>query len=146
MPIANIASVLEHGILSHDQAARLTHVDVSMADVQNRRAGKAVPGGLRLHQYANLYLCARNPMMYRRQNERSRLYVLRVDRTVLELEGVVLTTGNAASDYSRFLPSPEGLRECVAEIGTALGDKSRSEDLAFHLFLYSYFNMSNFVY
>lgn len=111
MPIANIASVMEHGILSHDRVMRLEHADVSMADVQNRRAGKAVPGGLRLHQYANLYFCARNPMVYRRQNERSRLCVLRVDRTVLELEGVALTTGNAASDYSRFLPSPAGLRE-----------------------------------
>jgi hypothetical protein len=30
---------------------------------------------------------------------------------VLNLPGVVLSTGNAASDYSRFLPSPEGLQE-----------------------------------
>ncbi len=110
MPIANIASVMKHGILSHDDAARLDHADVSLADVQDTRAGKSVPGGLRLHQYANLYFCARNPMMYRRQDERSRLCVLRVDRRVLELEGVVLTTGNAASPYSRFLPSPAGLR------------------------------------
>lgn len=110
MPIANIASVMEHGILSHQGAARLEHADVSMADVQDRRANKSVPGGLRLHEYANLYFCARNPMMYRRQDERSRLCVLRIDRKVLELQGVVLTTGNAASDYSRFLPSPAGLR------------------------------------
>lgn len=110
MPIANIASVMAHGILSHDQAVRLEHANVSMADVQDRRARKSVPGGLRLHEYANLYFCARNPMMYRRQDERSRLCVLRVDRRVLDLAGVVLTTGNAASKYSRFLPSPAGLR------------------------------------
>ena len=110
MPIANIASAMAHGILSHEGAARLDHADVSLADVQDRCARKSVPGGLRLHEYANLYFCARNPMMYRRQDERSRLCVLRVDRRVLELEGVVLTTGNAASPYSRFLSSPTGLR------------------------------------
>lgn len=111
MPIANIASVMAHGIVSHAEAARLEHADVSMAVVQDRRARILIPDGLRLHQYANLYFCARNPMMYSRQNEQERLCVLQVDRQVLYLPGVVLSTGNAASDYSRFLPSPEGLQE-----------------------------------
>lgn len=109
MPIANIASVMAHGILSHAEAARVEHADVSMAEVQERRARISIPDGLRLHQYANLYFCARNPMMYLRKDDRSRLCVLQVDRNVLYLPGVVLSTGNAASDYSRFLPSPEGL-------------------------------------
>ncbi|NMA20497.1 MAG: DUF4433 domain-containing protein [Lentisphaerae bacterium] len=79
MPIANIASVMAHGILSHNEAAQLNHADISLADVQERRERKSVPGGLLLHEYANLYFCARNPMMYRRQNERERLCVLLVD-------------------------------------------------------------------
>ncbi len=110
MPIANVASVMRLGILSHEKARSLPHRDVSLAEVQDRRAGKAVPGGLRLHEYANLYFCARNPMMYKRKDVRDRLCVLRIRREVLNLDGVVLTTGNAASDYSRFLPSPQGLR------------------------------------
>ncbi|HQL86881.1 MAG TPA: DUF4433 domain-containing protein [Lentisphaeria bacterium] len=111
MPIANVASVMVHGILSHDEAARLSHADISLAEVQKRREQKSVPGGLRLHEYANLYFCARNPMMYRRQGERERLCVLLVDRRLLESPGIVLSTGNAASDYSRFLSSPAGLQE-----------------------------------
>ncbi|MFA4944945.1 MAG: DUF4433 domain-containing protein [Lentisphaeria bacterium] len=110
MPIANIASVMAHGILSHEKAARSDHADISLPDVQDLRARTTVPGGLPLHQYANLYFCARNPMMYRLKGERLRLCVLQVDRKVLDLPGVVLTTGNAASNYSRFLPSPAGLR------------------------------------
>jgi hypothetical protein len=78
MPIANIAPVLRDGILSHQRAASLLHADVSLADVQGKRAAKVVPNGLRLHQYANLYFHARNPMMYKRQAEAGSLCILRV--------------------------------------------------------------------
>ena len=43
------------------------HVSVAMPAVQDRRARKIVPGGRRLHGYANLYICARNPMMFVRR-------------------------------------------------------------------------------
>lgn len=104
MPIANIPSVLEHGLLSHEQASKLPHADVSMAAVQERRDHIHVPGGLRLHQYANLYFDARNPMMFKRKSESERLCVLRVSRTVLDINGVVITDQNASSDYARFYP------------------------------------------
>ena len=62
-----------------------------------------MPGGLKLHQYANLYFHARNPMMYRRLAEVDRLCVLRVATAVLGTQGTVITDQNAASDYVRFL-------------------------------------------
>jgi len=101
MPIANIASVLAHGILSHEQAARLNHHSVAMQAMQDRRDVKVVPGGLRLHQYANLYFHARNPMLYVRKNED--VCVLRVSTAVLQADGTVITDQNAASKYVRFL-------------------------------------------
>lgn len=104
MPIANIGSVMEHGILSYERAARLPHHSVAMQPVQDRRDRKQVPGGLRLHQYANLYIHARNPMLFKRLNEASSLCVLRVSTEVLATEGVVLSDQNAASDYVRFVP------------------------------------------
>jgi hypothetical protein len=64
MPLENIPSVLEHGILSHERMASLPHRSVAMQGVQERRDLKQVPGGLKLHQYANLYFHARNPMLY----------------------------------------------------------------------------------
>lgn len=103
MPIANLASVLEHGILSYDTAARLPHKSVAMQPVQDRRDAKRVPQGLRLHQYANLYFDARNPMLFKRLNELAGLCVLAISRDVLTLPGVVITGQNAASDYVRFL-------------------------------------------
>ncbi|MET0072735.1 MAG: DUF4433 domain-containing protein [Candidatus Thiodiazotropha lotti] len=104
MPIGNIPSVLAHGILSHEQAAGLPHSDVSMADVQDRRDKVQVPGGMRLHQYANLYFDARNPMMYKRLAQVETLCVLSVSTDVLNNPGVVITDQNAASEYVAFWP------------------------------------------
>ncbi len=105
MPIANIGSVLCHGILSYEQAARLRTpgTSVAMAEVQERRDQKQVPGGLKLHRYANLYFHARNPMMSKRRNEAQNLCVLRVSKGVLAIAGTVLTDCNAASEWVRFL-------------------------------------------
>ena len=103
MPIANMASVLAHGILSYDSAARLRHASVAMQPVQDRRDQKRVPQGLRLHQYANLYFHARNPMLYKRLGEAGSLCVLGVSLAALEVPGAVITDSNAASDYARFL-------------------------------------------
>jgi hypothetical protein len=110
MPMANIGSVMAHGILSYESAARLPHCSVAMQPVQDRRDQKHVPGGLRLHQYANLYFHARNPMLFKRLDEVNSLCVLRVSIQVLNLEGTVISDQNAASDYVRFLhPSQWGL-------------------------------------
>jgi hypothetical protein len=102
MPLENIPSVLEHGILSHEKAAKLKHRSVAMTEVQDRRDKKHVPGGLKLHQYANLYFHARNPMLYKRKAEAANICVLRVSTAVLQIDGVVITDCNAASYYVRF--------------------------------------------
>ena len=109
MPIDNIPSIMQNGILSHEQASKLDHNDISLSDVQDKRNLKTVPSGLRLHQYANLYFCARNPMMYKRRNHRDNLCVLRISKEVLKLQNVVLADQNAASKYVSFYKSPQGL-------------------------------------
>jgi len=73
-----------------------------MQPVQDRRDKKAVPGGLKLHQYANLYFHARNPMLYKRLADVPGLCVLRISLGVLAVPGAVITDQNAASDYVRF--------------------------------------------
>ncbi len=103
MPIENIASVMQHGILSYNRASQLEHISVAMPEIQDKRDRKTVPSGLRLHQYANLYFHARNPMMFKRKAEAESICVLRINNTVSQLAGVVFSDGNAASDYSRFL-------------------------------------------
>lgn len=103
MPIVNLPSVRQYGIISYELAANRAHQSVAMQPVQDKRDQKAVPQGLRLHQYANLYFHARNPMMYKRKDEAGALCVLRVSIDVLRIPGTVVADQNAASDYVRFL-------------------------------------------
>jgi hypothetical protein len=119
MPLENIPSVLKLGILSHEQAAKLPHSSVALAVVQERRDLKQVPGGLKLHQYANLYFHARNPMLFKRKEEAATLCVLRISTDVRHIEGVVFADRNASSDYARFLhPSQADLLDYEAIFAT----------------------------
>jgi len=117
-PIENVPSILKHGILSHQKAASLAHRSVAMQEIQDRRAKIVIPGaGRRLHEYANLYICARNPMLYKRRHEH--ICVLSIDSAVLDLKGVIVTDQNAAGDYVSFRPVPEGLRYVCKDLAFA---------------------------
>lgn len=108
-PICNIPSILANGILSYVKAEKLPHKSVALQGVQDQRDAKTVTGGLPLHQYANVYFHARNPMMSRRRNEAQQLCVLRVSTQILQIPGAVITDQNAASKYVRF-SAPDRLR------------------------------------
>jgi hypothetical protein len=113
--IANVASILERGILSNRLARRVVsgHVSVADAEVQARRASKRVWVGRSsrpLHDYANLYVHARNAMLFiLLRSGQGDLTVLSVDPEVLDLGGVVVADRNAASLASLFLPAAEGI-------------------------------------
>jgi hypothetical protein len=108
-PIANLPSIVQSGVLSHQRAEEVPHESIADPSVQDHRVGKRVPNGRMLHDYVNLYFDARNAMMYRRRNRRSTIAVLRVSAAVLDMPGVVLSDGNAASSATQFLPCPAGL-------------------------------------
>lgn len=107
---ANLASIMSHGILSHLAAAQYPHTSVASEEVQNIRRGKYVPGAGPLHNYANLYFDARNPMLFKlKSNGQGDLVVLRVSPAVLDIPGTVVCDGNAACNGTRFFESPAGL-------------------------------------
>lgn len=91
----------------------LAHVSIARPEVQERRAGKRVPNGRWLHSYANLYLHARNAMLFDVLN-RGNLAVLAVDPCVLDLDEVLVTDRNAAATLTRFLPAAEGIAQLDA--------------------------------
>lgn len=85
-----------------------------------------------LHEYVNTYLCARNPMLYLRKDSHAELCVLRIDPAVLDLDDVVVSDRNAASN-ARFSPGKTGLslidREQVfAEYWTHPGDELATDN------------------
>lgn len=116
-PTSNVISILRQGILCNRLAEQQRgHQSVAMPEMQERRAKKIVPGGRRLHEYTNLYLHARNPMLYLRKHLHAELCVLRVSPQVLDLPDTVITSQNAASDYVAFYPSPQGLAKLDYEL------------------------------
>lgn len=114
-PVENLASIVEHGIVCHTYSGKLGGASIAMAEVQTKRAVKRLPNGNKLHDYANLYVCARNPMLFKRRGLHAELCVLRVNKSVLDIDGVLVTDQNAASKYARFAAAPAGLSIVDAE-------------------------------
>lgn len=81
-----------------------------MEEVQNRRRDKRIPGAGLLHDYANLYFDAHNPMLSKRRDQNDAICVLRVAQAVLDASGVIVADRNAASDYVRFYAASAGIQ------------------------------------
>lgn len=109
MPIENIPSVLQHGILCFDQMKQLHHSSIAMSEVQERRNKVEIPNGYSLHQYANLYFSYHNPMLYKRQNLADKLCVLALSARVMDIEGCVFADRNAATSLVRFYSPIAGM-------------------------------------
>lgn len=108
--IANLSSILEKGILSHKLVEQIPHEHIDNKEVQKIREQKYttreqdyIPGGIPLHNYVNLYLCARNPMLYCRKELHENLCILRITPSILNIDGAIITDRNAACGISRFL-------------------------------------------
>jgi len=78
-------------------------------EIQERRRNKQIPGARRLHEYANLYFDAHNPMLSRLREKNDEICILQVDTEVLNLPGVIISDINAASDWARYSPVTQGL-------------------------------------
>ncbi len=115
--LENVPSILEHGILSHAEIERrhMEHARLYDHATVHHRQYRQAPNGRSLWEFANLYFQPRNPMLYRVLMENAArkraIVVLGVNKAVLELPDVCITTGNAASLYSRILPREEGLAQ-----------------------------------
>lgn len=113
--IENLASICEHGVLSHYLAAKLPHVDLSNPRMQDLRKDKMVAyagqeRSRKLHSYANLFLHGRNSMLKDLcfTHGHRTVAVLAVDAEVLDRPAVIADQ-NAASKYAHFCASPDGL-------------------------------------
>ena len=108
-PIANVPSIINNGILSHELSKKLAHESLAMEEIQAKRKNKRIPRARKLHQYANLYFDAHNPMLSRRRNRNDQICILCVDPSALDLPNVVISDRNAASDWVRFNSVIDGL-------------------------------------
>lgn len=108
-PIANIPSIMELGIVSYELSKKLSHRSLAMKIVQTRRKNKRIPSARKLHEYANLYFDAHNPMLSKRRNQNDEICILRINPSVLDLPCVIISDQNASSHYVRFDKVETGL-------------------------------------
>lgn len=110
-PFETVPSVLRFGILCKSEQRRRFPDARSIADpeVQELRASKVIPGGGRLHGYANLYFDSHNAMLSRLRHLNDTIAIIRVDDQVLDLPDVIVTDRNAAAGDVIFRPAESGL-------------------------------------
>ena len=113
--IENLEGILNKGIFSHSEILKenISITKVYNESVMNLRSSKKIKDSNTLWEYANLYFQPRNPMLYtliKNMNEDD-LCVLELSPDVLEINGVIITDGNAASYDTRFFDVENGLKE-----------------------------------
>lgn len=111
MPIANIPTVMQYGIVCYNRANRLAHTSIAITGVQELRDKVTIPNGRNLHDYASLYFSFWNPMLSVRRNQNEQLCILAVKSTVLDIEGCIVSDRNAAVELARFYPPHIGLEK-----------------------------------
>lgn len=113
--INNIPSILENGILSHQQLldSQVEFTPIYDENIVNHRQHRLRSDTNTLWNYANLYFQPRNPMMYRVTKERSvnDIAIISIKPQVLEEPGIIITDGNAAHSQTQFYSLHEGLKK-----------------------------------
>lgn len=108
-PIANLLSIMQYGILSNELSKKLPHESLAMEEIQSKRENKQIPSARKLHEYANLYFDAHNPMLSKIRDRNSQICVLCVDPSILDSYNVIISDRNASSNYVRFYTVKAGL-------------------------------------
>ena len=111
MPINNITSVINNGILSFYATQSIAHASIALTTVQERREQVIIPNGGKLHSYANLYFTYHNPMMYKRKDEAESLCILAIDLSVINIPGCILSDRNAAANLVKFYSPEDGFNK-----------------------------------
>ena len=129
MPIGNIPSVMQHGILSRNlrRKKKIPNHSVALQGVQELRSRKVVLRARPLHDYANLYFDAHNPMLSRVREYNNEICVLRISPEVLNLPKVAISDRNAACDFVGFYPYPYGLEKLDFDMVYATWWKHRDD-------------------
>jgi len=111
--VAHIPSIIEHGLLSHNEAHSKGYVqsDISNRTVNALRNKNENIYGLNLHDYVPLYIKVKNPMMFVRNTIDENLVVLTIKPEILNIKGSLFTNGNAASNRTQFFRNIEKIAQ-----------------------------------
>ena len=120
--IDNIPSLLEKGILSHEEivSRNIQFKPIYDEGIVSNRRSIHTPDGRTLWNFTNLYFQARNPMLYRVLHEKpeNEIAVISVQPDVLGRSDIYISTGNAAHSSSDILNTSEmkkALRQIIRD-------------------------------
>lgn len=99
--VANLPSILLHGLRSHAKMQHAPYHDISDQQVQSRRASKRVLGQV-LHDMVPTFFVQKNPMAYRLQSQAEELVWLQIAVNALDARHCITADGNAACEDTRF--------------------------------------------
>ena len=115
--VANVVSICKKGILCHSKAKKLNPRSIAEPGIQERREKVIVPGAnKKLHEFANLYFNARNPMMFKRKGMHKSLCILSISHEILDQPGIIITDMNASRQFVKFLEMPFGLSQLEKDL------------------------------
>lgn len=110
--IDNLPSILQNGILSHEQVEtrQIKYTPIYDKEIIENRRNRTLPDGKNLWYFANLYFQPRNPMLYRVICEKSvdDIAVVTLKADILNRDDIFISLGNAASFSTEILPAKEG--------------------------------------
>jgi len=114
--INNLSSILERGILCHRKIEdeKISFTPIYDAEIVATRREKKLSDGRNLWDFVNLYFQPRNAMLYRvvffSGARREDIIIIGLKRSILNRKDIFVTTGNAASPYTEFIPSKDAQR------------------------------------
>ncbi len=112
----NLKSILEHGLLSHNEVQTLTPKAIYDESIINRRATIKPNDTQTLWDFSNLYFNARNAVLYRVVHEQGveNIVIIQFKQSVLDYakqHNGLVSIGNAAHSESSFVEIENGLKQ-----------------------------------
>ncbi len=131
--INNLPSILQHGILSHQQVEKqgIPFTRIYNPEIVANRQTRRTPAGNSLWSYANVYFQPRNPMLYKVLSEvnKKEVLIIGVNPQILGTPGALISLGNAASSLSPILDTQEGSKAINGEYWSIINsDWWKTED------------------
>ena len=105
--IENVSSILDKGILSHNDVKNIPHVDISNKTIQSLRGSKTIElddnnkTALPLWSFVCLFAQPHNAMMYVSRGKH--ICVIRIDKTILERDDIFISDRNASCHNAKFM-------------------------------------------
>ena len=155
--IKNIEGIISKGIFSHNiaHAERLTKVDISNQQVNQRRNRNEPVFNRNIHDYAPLYINPKNPMQFvlYKKGLRENLVLIKVNPNILLKEDVIFSDGNAASYKTNFYSDINDFNKlnwtCINDtywVNYTDGKRFKCSEVLVHKEIQQYYFLEMFVY